>query len=170
MHVWLLLPLRLLEWPEDTHQVCGGVGLQTWPLVTPDPSLLVPGFFLFSLASSGMWDREWKDLLFCGDWFLNGVSICFQNPCLSSRHYERACAPPSYNLWVYYKALLSSTFLFFCNYYTCKHCREHLNRHNNIGHILGSLCIRLSTIHFFLKSWSSTEDRTWGMPTFFLTF
>ena len=30
-----------------TQQVYGGAGFQTWALVTPDPTLLVTGLFLF---------------------------------------------------------------------------------------------------------------------------
>lgn len=48
-----LLPLKLwgsgsvTSVPKVIQRVCGGAGLRTWPLVTPDPTFLVTGLFLF---------------------------------------------------------------------------------------------------------------------------
>lgn len=95
-----------------TQRICGGAGLQIWVLVTPDPTFLGTGLFLFLPGQFGDVGQRMKGLVVSQESSLNGV-FAFQIFASSLfRKVEGARRQPLCNSWVKVEGSLSSTFLF----------------------------------------------------------
>lgn len=142
VHIWLSYLISRTSWwgryccychwssgsvpklPKVTQSVCGGAGLWTWPVVTPDPTFLVTGLFLFLPGQFRDVGQRMKGLVVSQELFCEWGECLLSEP---SPVLQGACHHPSCNFWVCHKASQSSTSLSECNCYTCQAFREHLN-------------------------------------------
>lgn len=59
---------------------CGGAGLRTWPLVTPDPTSLVTGLFLFLPGQFRDMGQRMKGLVVSGELFCEWGECLLSEP------------------------------------------------------------------------------------------